>query len=148
VKGFPGTKAITNAELLALPVSVLFPCAMEGQLTKENAGKVQASIVCEGANGPTTPDADTILKKNKILVVPDILANGGGVTVSYFEWVQNLYRYFWTEEEVIAKQTALMVKAFHEVHDLSKEYKVTMRVAAYIAALRRISVAMKYRGMY
>lgn len=148
VVGFEGAREITNEELLAMKVDVLFPCAMEGQITKENAAKVQAAILCEGANGPTTPDADTILHENNVLVVPDILANGGGVTVSYFEWVQNLYRYFWSEEEVIEKQTALMVKAFREVYALAGEYKVTMRVAAYIAALRRISVAMKFRGMY
>lgn len=148
VKGFKETKEITNADLLAIKADVLFPCAMEGQITKANAAGVKASIICEGANGPTTPDADEILKEHDVLVVPDILANGGGVTVSYFEWVQNLYRYFWTEEEVIEKQTAMMVKAFKEVYELSQEYKVTMRVAAYISALKRIAVAMKFRGMY
>ena len=147
VVGFPGAKLIDNATLLAEKVDVLFPCAMENQITKDNAASIRAGIICEGANGPTTPDADEILDKAGILVVPDILANGGGVTVSYFEWVQNLYRYFWTEEEVIERQTKLMVKAFGEVYALAVEYKVPMRVAAYIAALKRLTVAMKFRGM-
>lgn len=145
---FKGTKEIKNDEFFAMDVDVIFPCALEGQITKDNAGEIKAKIICEGANGPTTPDADVILDKKKIMVVPDILANGGGVTVSYFEWVQNLYRYFWTEEEVIDRQVKLMVKAFAEVHAISQEFKVSLRVAAYIAALRRISVAMRFRGMY
>ena len=147
VVGYPGSKPITNAQLLAMEVTVLAPCAMELQITKENAADVSASIIVEGANGPTTPDADEILAEKGVLVIPDILANGGGVTVSYFEWVQNLYRYFWTEKEVIQKQTAMMIKAFHEVHDKAKEYNVPLRVAAYIVALGSIAEAMKVRGM-
>ena len=147
VVGYPGSKPITNAQLLAMEVTVLAPCAMELQLTKENAAAVTASIIVEGANGPTTPEADDILAEKGVLVIPDILANGGGVTVSYFEWVQNLYRYFWTEQEVIDKQTAMMIKAFHEVHAKAKEYNVPMRVAAYIVALGSIAEAMKVRGM-
>lgn len=122
VVNFPGSKAISNAELLAMKVTILSPCAMELQITAENAGAVKAEIICEGANGPTTPDADAILDAKGILVIPDILANGGGVTVSYFEWVQNLYRYFWSEEEVIEKQTAMMIKAFKEVHSKAKHH--------------------------
>ncbi len=148
VVGYAEAKPIDKAMVLEEKVDVLFPCAMENQITGENADRIQATIICEGANGPTTPDADDILEKKGILVVPDILANGGGVTVSYFEWVQNLYRYFWTEEEVKEKQIAMMIKAFKEVYGLAAEYKVPMRVAAYIAALRRLAVAMKFRGMY
>ena len=147
VVGYAEAKPIDKAMVLEEKVDVLFPCAMENQITGENADRIQATIICEGANGPTTPDADDILEKKGILVVPDILANGGGVTVSYFEWVQNLYRYFWTEEEVKEKQIAMMIKAFKEVYGLAAEYKVPMRVAAYIAALRRLAVAMKFRGM-
>ena len=134
--------------VLEQKVDVLFPCAMENQITKTNAKKIKAAIICEGANGPTTPEADEILDKKGIFVVPDILANGGGVTVSYFEWVQNLYRFFWSEEEVKNRQIDMMVKAFKEVYDLTLEYKVPMRVAAYIAALKRLAVALKFRGMY
>ena len=147
VVGYPGSRPITNAQLLAMEVTVLAPCAMELQITKENAADVTASIIVEGANGPTTPDADEILAEKGVLVIPDILANGGGVTVSYFEWVQNLYRYFWTEKEVIDKQTAMMIKAFHEVNGKAKEYNVPLRVAAYIVALGSIAEAMKVRGM-
>ena len=147
VVGCPGTKAISNAELLALEVTVLSPCAMELQLTKENADAVRAQIIAEGANGPTTPDADAVFDAKGIFVVPDILANGGGVTVSYFEWVQNLYRYFWTEAEVIEKQTVMMQKAFHEVYQAAVKYQVNMRVAAYIVALGRLAEAMKVRGI-
>lgn len=148
VVGYPGAKAIDKNTVLEQKVDVLFPCAMENQIVKENADRIQASIVCEGANGPTTPEADDILEAKGVMVVPDILANGGGVTVSYFEWVQNLYRYFWTEEEVTEKQIAMMVKAFKEVYGLSREYGVTLRVAAYIAALKRLAIPMKFRGMY
>ncbi len=147
VVGYPGSKEISNAELLSLPVTVLAPCAMELQITAENADKVQAQIISEGANGPTTPEADEILAKKGVLVVPDILANGGGVTVSYFEWVQNLYRYFWTEEDVIERQNALMRSAFKEVVAAAEKYGVHMRVAAYIVALSRLIEAMKIRGI-
>lgn len=147
VVGYPGSKAITNAELLAMEVTVLAPCAIELQLIAENAAAVQASIICEGANGPTTPEADDILEAKGVMVIPDILANGGGVTVSYFEWVQNLYRYFWPEEEVIEKQNALMRKAFKVVYEKAKQYNVPLRVAAYIVALGSLEEAMKIRGM-
>lgn len=147
VVGYPGSKPITNAQLLAMEVTILSPCAMELQITAENADAVQATIICEGANGPTTPDADEILEKKGIMVVPDILANGGGVTVSYFEWVQNLYRYFWSEEEVIEKQNAMMRKAFKAVYAKAEEYNVSLRVAAYIVALNSLEEAMKIRGI-
>ena len=131
-----------------MQVTVLAPCAMELQITGENADAVKACIVAEGANGPTTPDADEILDKKGIMVIPDILANGGGVTVSYFEWVQNLYRYFWSEEEVIEKQTVMMRTAFKNVYEAAQKYNVDMRVAAYIVALSTLAEAMKIRGMY
>ena len=148
LKGFPGAKEITNAELLALKVTILAPCAMELQLVKENADKVQATMIVEGANGPTSPDADKVFEKKGIFVVPDILANGGGVTVSYFEWVQCLYRFFWSEKEVVDRQTEMMKKAFKKVYDTSKKYKVSMRVAAYIVALSAMAEPMKLRGIY
>lgn len=148
VSGFPGTKALKEKnDLLELAVTVLVPAAMEGQITGANADKIQAPIIVEGANGPTTPDADEILDKKKIFVVPDILANGGGVTVSYFEWVQNLYRFFWTEEEVIERQNRMMREAFAEVYAMSKKYKVDMRVAAYIVAINALAEPMKLRGI-
>ncbi|MDY6028688.1 MAG: Glu/Leu/Phe/Val dehydrogenase [Acidaminococcaceae bacterium] len=147
VVGFPGSTAITNADLLAMEVTILAPCAMELQITKDNADSVKAKIIAEGANGPTTPDADEILDAKGIMVIPDILANGGGVTVSYFEWVQNLYRYFWTEEEVIDKQTAMMKNAFKAVHDAAAKYKVDLRVGAYIVALNSLVEPMKIRGI-
>lgn len=147
VAGYPGSTPISNAELLSLDVTILAPCAMELQITEENAAAVRAQIISEGANGPTTPAADAILDAKGVLVVPDILANGGGVTVSYFEWVQNLYRYFWSEEEVIDKQNAMMRSAFKAVHEAAVKYGVNMRVAAYIVALSRLVEAMKIRGM-
>ena len=148
VVGYPGAQVITNAELLALEVTILSPCAMELQITKDNAADVKAQIVAEGANGPTTPEADEILSAKGVFVVPDILANGGGVTVSYFEWVQNLYRYFWSEEEVVEKQIVMMRNAFKNVYAAAEKYGVNMRVAAYIVALSSLDEAMKVRGMY
>ncbi len=148
VVGYPGAQVITNAELLALEVTILSPCAMELQITKDNAADVKAQIIAEGANGPTTPEADDILTAKGVFVVPDILANGGGVTVSYFEWVQNLYRYFWSEEEVVEKQIVMMRNAFKNVHAAAEKYGVNMRVAAYIVALSSLDEAMKIRGMY
>lgn len=148
VVGYSGAQVITNAELLALEVTVLAPCAMELQITKDNAANVKAQIVAEGANGPTTPEADEILSAKGVFVVPDILANGGGVTVSYFEWVQNLYRYFWSEEEVVEKQIVMMRNAFKNVYAAAEKYGVNMRVAAYIVALSSLDEAMKVRGMY
>ncbi len=144
--GFPGSEPISNADLLELEVTVLVPSALELQITKENAARIKAKIISEGANGPTTPDADEILKEKNVLVIPDILANSGGVTVSYFEWVQNLSRFYWTEKEVQEKQEQIMVEAFRAVCQAAEKYNVTPRVAAYIVALGRIEAAMKARG--
>ena len=141
-------KDITNAELLELEVDVLTPCALENQITSENADRIKAKVVVEGANGPTTPEADEILFKKGILVVPDILANAGGVVVSYFEWVQNLQSYYWSFEEVQQKENALLSGAFEDVWALADEYKVDLRNAAYMKSIERISKAMKLRGWY
>ncbi|MGL5512067.1 MAG: Glu/Leu/Phe/Val family dehydrogenase [Sporomusa sp.] len=148
VVGFPGSRSISNAELLELPVTVLAPCALENQLTGANAEQIKAKIIVEGANGPTTPEADEILARRGIFIIPDVLANAGGVTVSYFEWVQNLSRYYWTEKEVHVRQEELMVDAFEKVFNTSKRYNTTLRVAAYIVALERLTDAMKLRGWY
>ena len=141
-------KDITNAELLELEVDVLAPCALENQITSENADKVKAKIVAEGANGPTTPEADEILFKKGITVIPDILANSGGVVVSYFEWVQNLQSYYWSFDEVQQKEDALLSKAFEDVWKIADEYKVDLRNAAYMKSIDTISKAMKVRGWY
>ena len=141
-------KDITNAELLELEVDVLAPCALENQITSENADRIKAKVVAEGANGPTTPEADEILFKKGIVVVPDILANSGGVVVSYFEWVQNLQSYYWPFEEVQQKEDALLSGAFEDVWTLASEYKVDLRNAAYMKSIERISKAMKLRGWY
>ena len=141
-------KDITNAELLELEVDVLAPCALENQITSENADRIKAKVVAEGANGPTTPEADEILFKKGIIVIPDILANSGGVVVSYFEWVQNLQSYYWPFEEVQQKEDALLSGAFEDVWTLASEYKVDLRNAAYMKSIERISKAMKLRGWY
>ena len=141
-------KEISNAELLALDVDVLAPCALENQLTSENAGKVRAKIVAEGANGPTTPEADAILRQNGVLVVPDILANCGGVVVSYFEWVQNLQGYYWEFDEVQEKETVVLRRAFRDIWNLAQEYDVDLRTASYMMSIRRVEKAMKLRGWY
>ncbi|KYO65733.1 Glu/Leu/Phe/Val family dehydrogenase [Thermovenabulum gondwanense] len=146
VKGFPGSKDITSDELLSLDVDILVPAALENVITSKNADNIKAKIIGEAANGPTTPEADEILYKKGVLVIPDILCNAGGVTVSYFEWVQNLMNFYWTEEEVNQRLEHLMVKAFNEVYSLHKEYGVNMREAAYMVAIKRIAEALKVRG--
>ncbi len=145
---YPGTKKITNADILELDVDLLIPAALENQILAHNAPRIKAKIISEGANGPTTPDADDILYEQGILLIPDILANAGGVTVSYFEWLQNLTRESWTEEEVNQKLEQRMVTAFKEVYEIGKREKVHMRTAAYILALQRISDAIKIRGIF
>lgn len=137
---------ITNEELLALPVDVLVPAALENAITKENAGKIKAKAVLEMANGPTTPEADEILAKRKIDVIPDVLANAGGVTVSYFEWVQNLSGYYWPKKKVFGEERKIMVKAFEDIQRVVKEKKVSYRQAAFILAVKRMIDAMMLRG--
>ncbi|MDP2859179.1 MAG: Glu/Leu/Phe/Val dehydrogenase [Bacillota bacterium] len=146
VVGFPGTKNITSDELLTLDVDILIPAAFENQITSANAARVKAKIIGEAANGPTTPEADAVLYKNGLLVLPDILASAGGVTVSYYEWVQNNYGYYWSEEEVNSRLEASMVKAFEAIYDMHKQKNVPMRQAAYMVAIKRVYEAMKVRG--
>ncbi len=148
VVGFPGTKKITNEELLELDVDIVAPCALENVITSENAPRIKAKVSAEGANGPCTPEADDILHKRGVLVVPDILANGGGVTVSYFEWVQDLANFFWTKPEVDQKLEGVMTRAFEAVWDMHNDKKVDMRQAAYMVAINRVVEAYKWRGIY
>ena len=148
VVGFPGAQTITNEELLALDCDVLVPAALENQITKDNAGRVKAKIVAEAANGPTTPEADEILFRNKVTVLPDILANAGGVTVSYFEWVQDLQGYFWTAKDVNDRLEHVMSGSYAEVAKLAKQFGVHNRTAAYILAMNRVVEAIKVRGIY
>jgi glutamate dehydrogenase (NAD(P)+) len=139
---------VTNAELLELPCDVLIPAAMENQLTGQNARKVRAGLIVEGANGPTTPEADDILNDRGITVVPDILANAGGVTVSYFEWVQGLQEYFWDEDEVYRRLERILIRAFDNVTHTAESYKVDLRTAAQITAIDRVARATMTRGFY
>jgi glutamate dehydrogenase/leucine dehydrogenase len=148
VAGFDGSRSISNEELLETECTVLIPAALENQITKNNAGKIKAKIVAEAANGPTTPEADEVLYKNGILVIPDILANGGGVTVSYFEWLQNLRRDYWTEDEVNHRLDKNITKSFHDVYDAHKKYNVDMRKAATLLAINRVAEATKIRGIW
>jgi glutamate dehydrogenase (NAD(P)+) len=148
VVGYPGTDRITNDELLELDVDILVPAALEGVLHEDNAAKVRARFVVEGANGPTTPDADEILAENGVLVVPDILANSGGVAVSYFEWVQDLQAYFWSEDQVNDRLQALMERAYGQVSALASERKVSMRTAAQMIGVGRVAEAHRTRGLY
>ena len=137
---------VTNDELLELPCDILIPAALENQITAENADRIKAKIIVEGANGPTTTDADEILYKKGVEVIPDILANAGGVIVSYFEWVQNLQSFYWDEDEVNARLKKQIIRAFHEVCKAEETYGVDMRVAAYIVALKRLTAARRLRG--
>jgi glutamate dehydrogenase (NAD(P)+) len=146
VAGFPGTERITNDQLLELEVDVLYPAALENVLTAHNAGRVRAKIVCELANGPTTPEADVILHEKGVHVIPDFLANAGGVTVSYFEQVQGHYNYYWTLEEVYRQLDARMTKAYHDVYEMHEKRKVHMRLAAYLVSVSRVAEAVRLRG--
>ncbi|MGZ9585738.1 Glu/Leu/Phe/Val family dehydrogenase [Paenibacillus marinisediminis] len=137
---------ISNSELLELPVDILIPAALENVITKENAGNIKANIIAEAANGPTTPEADVILINNGITVIPDILANAGGVTVSYFEWVQNLHNYYWSEEEVLEKLRANMIRSCEAVRDMAAAYDTDLRTAAYMISIKRVTDAMTARG--
>ncbi len=145
--GYTGDcKRITNAELLELPCDILIPAALENQITAENADRIKAKIVIEAANGPTSVEADEILNKKGVKVLPDILSNSGGVIVSYFEWVQNLQNFYWEEDDVNAKLKRQIVSAFNDVFDAREKYDCTFRVAAYIVALNRLVTANKLRG--
>ncbi len=148
LEGFKGGDSITNEELLTADVDVLVPAALENVITSKNAAKIQAKIVCEGANGPTTAGADSILDEKEIFVIPDILANAGGVTVSYFEWVQDRGGYFWSEETVNERLTDIMRRSFAEVLRLSVQHRVNMRTAAYMTSISRVAAVHKLRGIY
>ena len=148
VAGFPGADAITNAELLTCECDVLIPAALENQITSANAAKVQAKMVAEGANGPVTPDADTILHDKGVFIIPDILCNGGGVTVSYFEWVQGLQSFFWEKEQVNKELDKHMIKAFHQVIEAATRYNVDNRTAAQVLAIDKVARALLIRGIF
>ncbi|MFX1293919.1 MAG: Glu/Leu/Phe/Val dehydrogenase [Promethearchaeota archaeon] len=145
---FPGTKFITNEELLSLKCDILIPAAIENQINRNNANNIKARVIIEGANGPTTTEADEILEKKEIIVVPDILAKSGGVIVSYFEWVQDLHSYFWDLDRVNQELEMHIVKAFNAIYNLAEEKKVSLRTAAYMIAVGRIAEAIRVRGLY
>ena len=146
--GYQGVDAVTPEELLELPCEILIPAALEGQITEVNADRIKTRVLAEAANGPTTPGADAILKDNGVLVVPDILANAGGVVVSYFEWVQDIQRYFWDVEEINLRMESIMVKSFNAVMDMAEAEKVGPRDAAMLVAVQRVVEAMSARGIY
>ncbi len=148
VQGFPGATNVSNQELLEIECDVLIPAALENQITAANAAKIKAKIVAEAANGPTTPEADEILAGRGVFLIPDILCNAGGVTVSYFEWVQDLNRDHWSEDVVNAKLREIMVKAFGETYAMAKKEQVHMRTAAYLVAVKRVADATAMRGLY
>jgi glutamate dehydrogenase (NAD(P)+) len=148
VAGYPQGEAIANAEMLELECDVLMPCAMENQVTAANAGHIRAKIVAEGANGPVTPEADDILNGKGVFIIPDILCNAGGVTVSYFEWVQDLQSFFWGEEEINERLRRIMVRGFHQVLKVMQDKNVDPRTAAQIYAIQHVAEAIKIRGIY
>jgi glutamate dehydrogenase/leucine dehydrogenase len=148
VGGFPGAQEISNAQLLEIECDVLIPAALENQITASNAPRIKAKIIAEAANGPTTPDADDILYKNGVFMIPDILCNAGGVTVSYFEWVQDLNRDHWSEKEVNEKLREIMIRSFSETLAIAEREQVNMRLAAYLLAVDRVASATALRGLY
>ncbi len=148
VVGFPGADEVTNHELLELECDILVPAALENQITHANAPKIKAKVVAEAANGPTTPEADQILFDRGVFVIPDILCNAGGVTVSYFEWVQDMQSFFWTESRINESLKEIMDRAFEAVHEMSERHEVDMRTAAYMVAVARVAEATTLRGLY
>jgi glutamate dehydrogenase/leucine dehydrogenase len=148
VVGFPGTDALSNAELLEQPCDVLVPAAVGSQIRADNAERIRATVVVEGANGPTTPEADQILRERGVTVIPDILANAGGVVVSYFEWVQGLQYYFWKESEIVARLQEVMVRSFNRVWAIAKKEGVDLRTAALMEGVRRVAEGFRARGLY
>ena len=148
IDGFPGGDPLDNEQLFSLDVDVLVPAALENQITPDNADNIKAKIIAEGANGPTTPEAHQMLHKRGVFVIPDILANAGGVTTSYFEWVQDRHGYFWEEAEVNKRLEAKMVEAFQDVLQTSLKYKTDLRTAAYVVAINRVATVTRMRGMY
>jgi glutamate dehydrogenase (NAD(P)+) len=148
LKGFLGAQLVSNEDLLKIECDVLVPAALENQITSQNAGHLRCKLIVEGANGPTTPEADEILRKRGIVLVPDILANAGGVTVSYFEWVQDLQSFFWSEHEINARLESIMKRAFNEVLAIHTDKGVDLRLAAYLLAVRRVADATADRGIY
>ena len=148
IVGLAGTSPVTNEALLELPCDILAPCALEQVITEANAARIQAPVICEGANGPITPAADTLLESRGILVVPDVLANAGGVVVSYFEWVQGLQEYFWTEDEVNHRLDEITTRAFAAAWELKEREHVSLRLAAYGLAVQRVADATAIRGLY
>ncbi len=148
VTDFPGSKAISNEELLQLDVDMLVPAALENQITEKNASDIKAKMIVEEANGPTTPRADEILHKNGVFLLPDVLANAGGVTVSYFEWVQDIQSFFWSLEEVNQRLETVMTKAYNDILPISKKENIDMRTAAYVYAVKKVVDAHKIRGLW
>ncbi len=148
LKGLPDTEHVTNAELLELPCDVLIPAALENQLTGRNASRIKANLIVEAANGPTTPDADDILNDRGATIVPDILANAGGVTVSYFEWVQDLQRFFWAEQQINSQLESIMTRSYQAVYNKSQEQDCNLRMGAYLLAVARVAEATEIRGVY
>ncbi len=148
LEGCPYGDKVSNKDVLALKCDILVPAALEMQITKDNAAQLQCRILAEGANGPTTPEADAVLRQKDVFVIPDILANAGGVVVSYFEWVQDLQNFFWTEDEVRKKLRDILVKAFYEVLAMSRKHNVDMRLAALMIGIDRVTQAMLWRGLY
>jgi glutamate dehydrogenase (NAD(P)+) len=146
--GYPKAEAITNEDLLTVECDVLVPAALENVITRRNAAKIRARIICEGANGPTTAQADRILEDQGIFVIPDIVANAGGVTVSYFEWVQDRGGYFWDEDTVNSRLSDIMIRAFNDVGDLAERHGVNLRTASYMLAIERVAAVHRLRGMY
>jgi len=148
LEGFPDADFIDGDKIFALPVDVLVPAAIQNVIRGDNAGEIQAKIIVEGANGPTTIEADDVLREKDVLIIPDILANAGGVTVSYFEWVQDVQKYFWTENEVVARLREIMTRAFSDVHNIAINEEVDMRTAALIKGIRKVADAKLVRGIF
>jgi glutamate dehydrogenase (NAD(P)+) len=148
LEGFPHGDPVSNEALLELECDVLAPCALENVINRRNAGNIKAKIIAEGANGPTTAPADAILDEKGVFVIPDILANAGGVTVSYFEWVQNREGYYWREDTVIERLREVMIRSFSTVLQYSKQHNVNMRTAAYMLSIDRVAAVHRLRGIY